>query len=98
MRTSGHCPKCDGSEVLLVDTVPDTGEFAGEIRSLHVATVSAGTSFFGQERQGRAGKLEAAVCRGCGFVEFYAAEPGAIPIDGKLVRLMTPPPKTGPHR
>lgn len=98
MRKSGECPKCEGREILLVAEVPDTGEFAGEIRSLHVATVTAGTSFFGQARQGRAGKLEAAVCRACGFVEFHAADPGAIPVDGTRVRLLAPPPSTGPHR
>jgi hypothetical protein len=31
------------------------------------------------------GRVEAYVCRGCGFTEFYTKDLGDIPVDGKYV-------------
>ena len=98
MRRTAICPKCDFREILLVDTVPDTGEFATEIRQLYVAMVPKRGSFSDGEQMGVAGKLEAAVCRGCGFVEFYVEHPASIPTDSRHVRIVTAPAPQGPHR
>ena len=60
MRDSVECPKCHNTRILMVDTVPDTGEGVYDLRELYVARV-AGSK--------RAGKLQAVVCRACGYAE-----------------------------
>jgi predicted nucleic-acid-binding Zn-ribbon protein len=86
MREHHICPKCHHNHILLIERVPDTGEFSNEIRELHIATVTVGHGWLGDEKLDRAGKLTACVCQKCGFTELYARMPGAIPIDGVNVR------------
>jgi predicted nucleic-acid-binding Zn-ribbon protein len=98
MRKSHVCPKCHHNRILLIDSVPDMGEVSTEIRRLHVAKVRTGESYFGNERATAAGALTAATCRSCGYTEFYAEDPGSIPIDGKYVREVVGPEQKAPHR
>jgi predicted nucleic-acid-binding Zn-ribbon protein len=86
MRQSHICPKCHHNHVLLIDKIPDTGEYSTELRELHIATIFVGTSWLGDDKFDRAGKLKACVCRRCGFTELYASMPDQIPIDGLGVR------------
>ena len=85
MRKRHVCPKCQHNHILLVESVPDTGEYEAEIRNMHVAVIFAGEGWFG-DKTSRAGRLSAAVCRACGFTELYAADAPLIPVDGKYVR------------
>jgi predicted nucleic-acid-binding Zn-ribbon protein len=98
MRKTGICPKCEHQHTLLVDAVADVGEFATEVRPLHVAMISTGERFFGGDKLGAVGKLSAVVCKACGYTELYVQNPGSIPVDGEYVRERGPMPSTGPHR
>jgi predicted nucleic-acid-binding Zn-ribbon protein len=98
MRKTGICPKCEHQHTLLVATVADMGEFATEVRPLHVARISMGQRMFGGEKLAAVGELSAVVCKACGYTELYVQNPGSIPVDGKYVRERGPVPGTGPHR
>src|SRR4051812_27810865 len=86
MRERHVCPKCQHNHILLIDQVPDTGEWASEIRPLSIATVLLGQGWLGGDKIGTAGALTAAVCKRCGYAELYAKQPERIPIDGSFVR------------
>lgn len=90
MRKRHVCPKCLHNHILLIETVPDTGEFSTEIRQLHIAQVFVGDGWFGDKTKA-AGKLSAAVCRQCGYTELYCTDAPLIPIDGKYVREVVGP-------
>ena len=85
MRERHICPKCQHTHILLIASVPDTGDWSTTIRQLGIATVLLGEGWFGN-KLGRAGLLSAAVCRRCGYSELYASLPDQIPIDGTYVR------------
>ena len=99
MRQRHVCPKCSHNHILLIESVPDTGEFSTEIRQLHIAEVFAGEGWFG-DKTTTAGRLSAAVCRQCGYTELYTTDPARIPVDGKYVREMVGPDPDGklPYR
>lgn len=97
MRQRHVCPKCQHNHILLIESVPDTGEHFSEIRQLNVATTLAGQGWFGNDKVATAGKLSAAVCKQCGYTELYTNQPELIPIDGRYVReVVGPEPK--PYR
>jgi predicted nucleic-acid-binding Zn-ribbon protein len=99
MRNTHVCPKCHGHKILLIDAVADMGEWATEVRTLHVARVIVGQAWLsGAEQHGAAGELGAAVCRACGYTEFHVRDPGSIPVDGVHVREVTGPEQTAPYR
>jgi predicted nucleic-acid-binding Zn-ribbon protein len=80
MRTKHVCPKCNHDKILFVENVPAYGGM------LHVTLAVVGQGVFGDKVR-EAGKLVAYVCQQCGYTEFYAR--GDIPVDGKLVKLLT---------
>lgn len=89
MRHDHACPKCGGTSLLRIGQVPDTGEYASEIRALHIATVVTGKAWLtGGDVLGVAGQLTAWVCRQCGYTELYTLGADQIPIDGKFVSLV----------
>ena len=90
MRKHHVCPKCQHNHILLIETVPDTGEFSTEIRQLHIAQAFAGDGWFGDKTK-TAGRLSAAVCKQCGFTELYCVDVALIPVDGKYVREVVGP-------
>ena len=45
-----------------------------------------------------AGELQAAICKACGFTEFYTKAPSEIPVDGKYIREEIGPQPDGPFR
>jgi hypothetical protein len=55
----------------MVDSVPDTREGVYDLRELYVARVADSK---------RAGKLQAVVCRACGYTELYVQSPVEIPV------------------
>jgi len=76
MKTSLTCPKCSTTRLLHVTEVADSdGEY--EVATFKVARVKG---------RGRAGEIEAYVCRQCGYTEFYTRDPGTIQVDGRIVR------------
>lgn len=99
MRKRHVCPKCRHNHILIIEAVPDTGEYSTEIRHLHVAVVFAGDGWFGDKTQ-TAGKLSACVCRQCGYTELYTRDAPLIPVDGKYVREVVGPKQVdeGPYR
>ena len=99
MRQRHVCPKCQNNHVLLIDSVPDTGEHFTEIRQLHVAIAFAGEGWLGGDKVTSAGKLSAAVCKQCGYTELYTNAPELIPVDGRHVReVVGPESSSAPYR
>jgi predicted nucleic-acid-binding Zn-ribbon protein len=90
MRKRHVCPKCQHNHILLIESVPDTGEFSTEIRPLHIAQVFVREGWFGDKTR-TAGKLSAAVCRRCGYTELYTNDAPLIPVDGTYVREVVGP-------
>ena len=39
MRKRHVCPKCLHNHILLIENVPDTGEYSTEIRHMHIAEI-----------------------------------------------------------
>ena len=95
MRSSHRCPKCTGTDLLHARQVAD---HVGEGYAHHDhreprkdAVDGDGATRFRIARvlhegsYGSAGRVEAWVCRGCGFTELYTVDPDRIPVDGDLV-------------
>lgn len=97
MRKSHVCPKCRHNKILIIEDVADKGEVSTELRPMHIAIAFTGISFFGNEKREAAGKLSAAVCKGCGYTELHTTDPALIPVDGRYVREVTGPEPT-PYR
>jgi predicted nucleic-acid-binding Zn-ribbon protein len=91
------CPKCRHNHVLAIDAVPDTTDSVHPNR-LHVAIVPNPVTGFFQPGIVSAGRLQAAVCRKCGYTELYTLQPELIPVDGKWVRELVGPESAGPYR
>ena len=98
MRKTHACPKCQHTHILLIESVPDMGEVSTEIRRLHIAKIFVGERYFGCEKVDTAGALTAAMCRSCGYTEFYVEDPGSVPIDNKYVREVVGPAKSEQKR
>ncbi len=100
MRRRQVCPKCDHRTILLIRNVRQTvgtqHRAAAALRDLFVASVAVRPTGDGPPFA-QAGALSAAVCKACGFVEWYVADPGAIPVDGEIVKEVSAP-DDGPYR
>lgn len=100
MRRRYVCPKCDHRTILLIRSVRQVvgSQFraAAALRDLFIASVAL-HPVGDAPPLAQAGALAAAVCKGCGFVEWYVADPGSIPVDGDLVKEVTAP-DDGPYR
>lgn len=97
MLKTQRCPKCQHNHILVIASVPDTGEYESEIRELNIATIFLGDGWLG-DKKGRAGSLGATVCKACGYAELHVANPSKIPVDGRYVRELVGPQPKGPFR
>ena len=86
MRSKLLCPKCGHNHILLVTAVPDSKEVGVSPGYLNITVVAEKERFLSNKTLGRAGHVQAAVCKHCGFTELYTHDPSAIPIDGEYVR------------
>jgi hypothetical protein len=75
MRTSHRCPKCSHNEILFVPQLADRDD-ARNIRPLVVHVLE-----FDWRDDAEFGRIQAYVCRQCGFTELYTTEPQALPVD-----------------
>lgn len=73
MRTTHTCPKCKHEELLFLSQLADCDD-DDDVRPL-----SAHVVHFGWKDDLEVGKLQAYVCRACGYTELYMKESGAIP-------------------
>jgi len=96
MRDRLVCPKCGHNHILIMAGMPDVGEGV-DPAPLMVAFVEVKKKWTMQTR-GRAGHLQAAVCRRCGFTELYTYNPEEIPVDGKYVFEAVGPEPGGGYR
>jgi predicted nucleic-acid-binding Zn-ribbon protein len=74
MRDTHTCPKCSHGEVLFVPQVADRDD-RDVIRPLVLHVVE-----FDWRADMEFGKLQAYVCRKCGFTEIYTSDPASIPL------------------
>jgi ribosomal protein S27AE len=83
MRKAQRCPKCEHLEILFVPHIADRDDRDG-VRplSLHVK--------HHDWKDEEIGKIQAYVCRACGYTELYTAHADALPVDkipgAKLLR------------
>jgi predicted nucleic-acid-binding Zn-ribbon protein len=75
MRDSHRCPKCQHGEVLFVPQLADRDD-RDVIRPLVLHVLE-----FDWREDMEFGKIQAYVCRKCGFTELYTAEVSSIPLD-----------------
>ena len=73
MRATHICPKCENREILFLPQIADRDDY-DDIRPL-----SAHVVHYGWKDDVEIGKLEAYVCRGCGYTELYTKEARQIP-------------------
>lgn len=66
--------------------MPDSKEVGLSPGYLNIAVIAEKKRPLSNKALGRAGHVEAAVCKQCGFTELYTQDPSAIPIDGEHVR------------
>lgn len=89
MKRTHTCPKCGHGHILYIAQIADrVGDSGHHSKPMSLAHFESAVRVLGltATQSGNAGELEAGVCRGCGFVEFYVKDPAQIPIDGVYVR------------
>ncbi len=75
MKRTGKCPKCLSNDVVADAQVIDRADYNVHI-DLSTATFRRPDAVLFKEKQ--ATKVSAWVCAACGYVEFYADDPGII--------------------
>lgn len=55
-------------------------------QGLSIAFVNVKKAWLSDKNLERAGEVEAAVCKRCGYTELYVRDPEEIPVDGNHVR------------
>jgi predicted nucleic-acid-binding Zn-ribbon protein len=75
MRETHRCTKCKHGEILFVPQIADRDD-KDKIRPLVLHVLE-----FDWRPEMEFGRLQAYVCRKCGFTELYTSEPAAIPLD-----------------
>jgi predicted nucleic-acid-binding Zn-ribbon protein len=98
MKEKHVCPRCRNNEVLYVKEVND--EMDSHSRNWRIARVKyIEEGIFGQKRRvNMVGRVEAYICRRCGYTELYTKDPESLPIDGENVVLLKGPDDVGPYR
>ena len=75
MRQSRVCPKCKHEEILFIPQLADRDdEDAVRPFVLHVV-------HYDWKDDVELGKIQAYICRACGFTELYTNEAGSLPVD-----------------
>ena len=75
MRTTHRCPKCQHDEVLFFPQLADRDD-SNKVRPLVLHVLE-----FDWREDAEFGRLQAYVCRKCGYTELYTTEPQSLPID-----------------
>jgi predicted nucleic-acid-binding Zn-ribbon protein len=75
MKRSHICPKCQHNEILFVPQIADRDDNFN-VRPLVVHVVH-----FDWRDDMEMGKLQAYVCRGCGYTELYTGEAKSLPLE-----------------
>jgi len=87
MRSTLICPKCQHNHILWLAAVADLRDYGTNPGFLNIALVPlAKKKFMTDQNLESAGHVQAAVCRSCGYTEFYTQDPQSIPVDGQYVR------------
>lgn len=73
MRDHGGCPKCQHDEVLFLPELSDQADFPLSLHAL--------VRHHPFRAPTRWGKIEAYICRRCGYTELYTQNPAQIPLD-----------------
>lgn len=89
MKSKHVCPKCDHNKILYVPIVVDRSGQGNFVHAMKVAPVKK--EGFLLEYLGSEGNLEAYICKGCGYTEFFTRNVEEIPVDGELVSELTGP-------
>jgi predicted nucleic-acid-binding Zn-ribbon protein len=74
MKSSKRCPKCEHTEILFFPQIADRDD-RDNVRPLAVHV-----THYDWKDDDEIGKIQAYVCRACGYTELYTKEPGAIPV------------------
>lgn len=92
----GVCPLCEHTEI--VESVP--ADFGSKDHERTAAvTYEPRWVVAGRNPNYPHGMLRFYVCRSCGYVQWFAEDPGSIPIgDRYLTRIISGPAKTEPYR
>ncbi len=75
MRETHRCPKCQHDEVLFVPQVADRDDKL-VIRPLTLHIVE-----YDWREDAEFGRLQAYVCRGCGYTELYTEKAASLPVE-----------------
>ena len=75
MKTASHCPKCGHNEILFVPQIADRDD-KSNVRPLVVHVVH-----YDWRDDNEMGKIQAYVCRSCGFTELYTHDAKSLPVD-----------------
>lgn len=93
---AGRCPLCDHREVL-VSEAAEFGHADSEKRMS--VTYEPRWVLVGRNPRHGHGALSMYVCRGCGYVQWFARDPGDIPVgDEYSTRIVSGKDKEGPYR
>jgi predicted nucleic-acid-binding Zn-ribbon protein len=93
MKKTLTCPKCDGRQILHVDQMklPSYGQGAIGAKPYPVPITVQQSFWRGTQA---IGAFETFICRACGYTEWYAGDPAAIPVDeASGIRLLDNSPK-----
>ena len=75
MKRTNTCPKCRHNEILFLPQIADRDD-KFNVRPLVVHVVH-----YDWRDDMEMGKIQAYVCRGCGYTELYTASAGSLPVD-----------------
>ena len=75
MRSTHVCPKCKNDEILFIPQLADRDD-KDAVRPLVVHV-----RHFDWKDDMEVGKLQAYICRACGFTELYTSDVGSLPLD-----------------
>lgn len=92
----GSCPLCDHTEILEARPVDSAGgHFVRDDKSAG----ARGWVISGPNPNHHYGSLTAYICRRCGYLQWFAADPAAIPVsDYYQTRIIEGPEQDGPFR
>ena len=75
MKTANLCPKCGHHEILFIPQIADRDD-KNNVRPLVVHVVH-----YDWRDDNEMGKIQAYVCKSCGFTELYTHDAKSLPVD-----------------
>ena len=96
----GRCPLCDHHEIIEATVTEFSGEYSEQQRPLAVAHGTRHVLLAGErpDADKPVGLLNQCICRRCGFVQWFASEPGRIPIGMEYGTRLVQTPAAAPYR